>query len=540
MMMKYIYCLLLVVFCWSCYDDKGNYDYNEINEVSVYLEPQYVATSLYTELTIEPEFSQTLLKNNENLSFTWQELNDEFVDTLGTAPVLEVNIDADVPGFKYVRYLRLVVEDAMSGLRYIADTKLQVATPFFKSWMILHEVGGTAQLAAVEYLGGEIKFRKDAYGEESGKRFIGKPMTLGVFDYFSTDFYDTEYGYVTNGFAIVTDRAEESGVYCQWKGFRQMTSFDKMVYPADAADFDVANISFLNGANSGIQICLSNGVLYQSIYAGKYYKAHVHPDVKGEIDLVLVGLEGSCPMFYDQAGQRFLWYRNSGRSEIPYPQFNPASENSEEYMLRPIPFREGNVTEVDPNALQKEQKMVYMGQGYAETMWDECIYAVGLGADKCYVYEFENGYPFLYENRGASFKAYHECDIPEGLTGESCLTSSRAYSGIFFYTSGNSVYRYDFNTGGKREVYVHEGAVKATCLDFAKKQDTFIGEDPFMGNNYPMWQQMGVVFEMPDGSYEFVVLHLDGTGKLDAGESSLYPSVQIYRGLGKVADIAFV
>lgn len=545
--MKYIYYLLLVILGCSCYDDKGNYNYEEINEINIRLEKLYVVTSLYTDIKIVPEYSQTLRENHDNLTFRWEELSGEFLsqstDTLGITSELELNINADEPGFKYVRYLRLVVEDNVSGLRYIADTKLQVAKPFYKSWMILHEENGVAQLAAVEYLGGEVRYRKDAYGEESGKSFAGKPVALGVFDHFETDYYDAgaNKNYVSNGFAIVTDRAVESGVYCQWNGFRQMASFDKMVYPADAGGFNVAKVSFLGGGTSSIQLCVSGGKLFQSLYSGKFYKAHVHSEVAGEIDITLVGKEGNCPMFYDQTGKRFLWYRNSEWNlTTPYPQFDPAKENPEKAMVRLVPFRVENVTEVDPSNLRKEQKMLYMGQGYAESMYDHLMYAVGLGADKCYVYEFKNGNPFLYDRYGASFNAYYEKDIPEGLTEESCLTSSRTYNGIFFYTSNNVVYRYDYNTGNYREIYRHEGAVKATYANFAKKQKTYLEDDPFMGNNYPMWQQMGIVFQMLDGSYEFVVLQLDGTGKVDAGGSSLYPSVQVYRGLGKVADVVFV
>ena len=244
-------------------------------------------------------------------------------------------------------------------------------------------------------------------------------------------------------------------------------------------------------------------------------------------------------MLYDQAGRRFLYYKNSTSDRVSYNQFNPELENATEYTIKLIPFRNGNVTEVDPSALVKEQKMLYMGQGYGEDMYADCIYAVGLGQDKCYVYEFENGYPFMYEDYGASFKAYHEKDIPEGLTEESCFASSRMYSGIFFYTSRNTVCRYDFNTGGVREIYHHEGAIKAVCMEFAKGQENYLEDDSFMGNNYAMPQQMGIAFEMADGSYEFVVLHLDGTGKINV-EEAVYPSQQVYKGLGRVADIAFV
>lgn len=545
--MRYLLYICFVAIGWSCYDDKGNYDYREINEVEVLLEKQYVVTSMYTDFRIEPEYKQSLRENSKNLTYIWLEMKDGtkevVLDTLGTDPVLDLEINGDVPGFRHVRFLRLLVTDEISGLCYIADTKLQVAKSFYKSWMLLHQSAeGTAKLAAVEYIGGEVRFRKDAYGDESGKQFRGKPLRLGVFDRFYSDYYDSENGYIMNGFAIVTDREDESGIYCQWKKFRQMGSFDKMVYPADMDDFNISKVSFLGGSDQAIQMCLSGGKLYQSSYAGKFYKVHVNPEIEGEINLSLVGKEASVPILYDRAGHRFFYYWHWGvREGSPYPVFDPARENPEEYMLNPIPFRKGNVTEVDPNALTKEQDMLYIGRGYGDRSQTRCVYAIGLGSDKCYLYEFNNGNAFLYDNEyyGPTFKAYRELDIPKGMTKESRLTSSRLYNGIFFYTSGNVVYRYDSNTGDSREIYRHDGAVKAICLDFAKREDTNLEDDPFMGNNWTAMQQMGIAFEMSDSTYEFVVLHLDNTGKVSL-DDSIYSPEQVYRGLGKIVDIAFV
>lgn len=543
--MKYLYICFLLLFLSSCYEDKGNYAYKDINEINISLDEVYVATSLKMTYKIEPVISQTLLDNMDNLTFTWEEMGrdengwDIPVDTLATTLELVLPIDSQDPDFKYTRKLRLVVEDALSGLRHIADTKLQVAKPFYKSWMILHEKNGNAQLAGVEYLGGKIQFRDNVYEELSGKKLEGKPLVLGVSDYFKTEFYKTEYGYVCNGFMIVTDRMKEAGVYCQWNNFKRMASFNEMIYPLDKENFNLTEVTYLGSGKQGILYCLAGGQLYQSIYSGKLYKAHIHPDITGEINIVNVADDGTCGLFYDDKGERFLYHFNGSWDTAPGMSFNPDLENAKEYSLSPIPFREGNTTAVDPNALQKEQKILYMGQGYAETMWDNYVYALGLGKDKCYVYEFDTGSAMLYEECGANFRAYHEVDIPEDLTEQSCITSSCGYNGIFFYSSGNSIYRYDFYTGMRKEIYTHPSATKVSHLDFAKKQGTFLKDDPFMGNNYPMWQQLGIVFEMTDGTNEFVVLHLDTAGKINMGEG-IYPSKQVYKGLGKVASIAFV
>ena len=209
-------------------------------------------------------------------------------------------------------------------------------------------------------------------------------------------------------------------------------------------------------------------------------------------------------------------------------------------MIKPITKKEVNVTAVDPNALTIPQKMLYIGKGYGEKRGDTYIYAIGLGADKCYIYEFNNGDPLIYNRKDATFRAYHEVGIPEGLTEKSCITSSRLYNGVFFYTAGNVVYRYDFNTQVSREIYRHERATGSVWMNFAKREEMWMSDDPYMGDNWPMLQQMGVVFEMGDGTSEFVVLHLDISGKVDANDEDVYPATQVYKGLGKVTDVVYI
>lgn len=60
--MKTIYIVFLFLFCicFSCVKDKGNYNYQEINEITISgIEARYDATQNYTRLTIEPIIEMT-------------------------------------------------------------------------------------------------------------------------------------------------------------------------------------------------------------------------------------------------------------------------------------------------------------------------------------------------------------------------------------------------------------------------------------------------------------------------------------------------
>ena len=49
----------------ACYDDKGNYNYSEINEIVVDLAESYVLPLTDTTLVIRPNISQTLLDRKD-------------------------------------------------------------------------------------------------------------------------------------------------------------------------------------------------------------------------------------------------------------------------------------------------------------------------------------------------------------------------------------------------------------------------------------------------------------------------------------------
>ena len=69
-MKQYIYILIILLLA-SCYDDKGNYDYTDVNTVESGLEEVYYRFTDETIVTIDPKLSQSLEQNKENLKFLW-------------------------------------------------------------------------------------------------------------------------------------------------------------------------------------------------------------------------------------------------------------------------------------------------------------------------------------------------------------------------------------------------------------------------------------------------------------------------------------
>ena len=65
--------LLTLSLCLGCYDDKGNYDYHDFNEVTIGnrgFDTAYLLTSYVDTLRISPEL-EFKLEENKHLTYEW-------------------------------------------------------------------------------------------------------------------------------------------------------------------------------------------------------------------------------------------------------------------------------------------------------------------------------------------------------------------------------------------------------------------------------------------------------------------------------------
>lgn len=68
-----LFVLLVTCLCMGCYDDKGNYDYHDFNEVTIGnhgFDTSYLLTSFVDTLRIVPKLDFKL-EENKNLAFEW-------------------------------------------------------------------------------------------------------------------------------------------------------------------------------------------------------------------------------------------------------------------------------------------------------------------------------------------------------------------------------------------------------------------------------------------------------------------------------------
>ena len=541
--MKRLIYFILGLLVASCYDDKGNYTYQEVNTLDVSLNKVYsVRLDKDTTVTIIPQLSQSLQENEDNLEYTWlhSTTNHNFYghgkfDTVGLEQNLNFHIDPEAKNLAYAHYFRLNVYDRITDIEYPVNTTIELIKPYVGSWMILHRKNGQTELGSVEYIGGDIVVQEDAYYEETGKRFTGKPQALMSYTT-SCKYYGTGSGW--NMFTVITDDPVESGVYCQWKHFEKKDSLTRMVAPLAQNSFDFQHITLADGDGTASALLLSGGMLYQSPRAGKIYEPAA--DLEGEVNITLASKISNNALLYDEAGHRFAFYYNTsdglGVKKYDPLYFSESEENTN--LIKAIPTRDGNVSAVNPNKLPEDQKVLYLGTGYQYASAWTSVYAYALAKNdtRCFVYEF-NPRGFNYSDN-ASFNGYYTINIPQGLDESAVFASTPPYSGLLFYASGNTVYRLDFKqAGGKATaIYTHAGG-KAVKMKFAKRY--LSSSNAFDAYEFDVRYSLGIGFDMGNGKGDFVILNLSSTGSV-GGDSEHYPAKQVYTDFGEITDFVFI
>ena len=541
--MKRLIYFILGLLVASCYDDKGNYTYQEVNTLDVSLNKVYsVRLDKDTTVTIIPQLSQSLQENEDNLEYTWlhSTTNHNFYghgkfDTVGLEQNLNFHIDPEAKNLAYAHYFRLNVYDRITDIEYPVNTTIELIKPYVGSWMILHRKNGQTELGSVEYIGGDIVVQEDAYYEETGKRFTGKPQALMSYTT-SCKYYGTGSGW--NMFTVITDDPVESGVYCQWKHFEKKDSLTRMVAPLAQNSFDFQHITLADGDGTASALLLSGGMLYQSPRAGKIYEPAA--DLEGEVYITLASKISNNALLYDEAGHRFAFYYNTsdglGVKKYDPLYFSESEENTN--LIKAIPTRDGNVSAVNHNKLPEDQKVLYLGTGYQYASAWTSVYAYALAKNdtRCFVYEF-NPRGFNYSDN-ASFNGYYTINIPQGLDESAVFASTPPYSGLLFYASGNTVYRLDFKqAGGKATaIYTHAGG-KAVKMKFAKRY--LSSSNAFDAYEFDVQYSLGIGFDMGNGKGDFVILNLSSTGSV-GGDSEHYPAKQVYTDFGEITDFVFI
>ncbi len=176
-MKRLIFILLFAVttFCvTSCYDDKGNYNYTDLNSVEITgIEDEYTVEQ-FENLTITPELTMRVNSDESLFEFDWNlyDSEDREVDTISRERNLDVAIGV-APKTYTVIYK---VTNKETGVFYKYTFRLKVINSFSDGLMVLSELEGKANVA---FLNSADKMYEDVYYAVNGEYVGEKPVGLG-------------------------------------------------------------------------------------------------------------------------------------------------------------------------------------------------------------------------------------------------------------------------------------------------------------------------------------------------------------------------
>lgn len=172
--------LLLLVFCSSCYKDKGNYQYQELDEIAIGLAESYHA-ELGDSLLIQPQLHASITQHPDPANYTFQW--GVFVN--GEEEVLsdEQNLAAEITVAPGSYTLRFLVEDKQSGIQWQRLTLLTVTSSIYEGYLVLNDVDGRSRLDMLSYMDGDFNQITDVLSStDAAVQLEGRPIQVFCMD----------------------------------------------------------------------------------------------------------------------------------------------------------------------------------------------------------------------------------------------------------------------------------------------------------------------------------------------------------------------
>lgn len=164
-MNRYIFIVLLAWSFVSCYEDKGNYKYHDINEITVDSIADFYTIDQFDTLRITPTMTGTQYSDTARFYYTW-EIDGKVVSN---SFELETKI-MNSPGEKYCR---LIVQDKDNGVReYFYFRTNVVSTTAVDGLMLLSNYDGHAEMSFKRVDREEAPFQVNFY-YEMNKTYLG-------------------------------------------------------------------------------------------------------------------------------------------------------------------------------------------------------------------------------------------------------------------------------------------------------------------------------------------------------------------------------
>jgi len=430
---------LMLVLCYSCAQDEGNYDYNAINEIAATgIEEAY---TVYTgdNFKITPNLNATLddSTNPDRYSFEWVALNPaKLLLESKTIIATTKNFDTTVklaPGKYNVYYF---VKDNVTGVVWQQKPfVLNVVSAIYEGWLVVGDVNDKARLDMISIIPGVTQPRiitdvLDAAG--SALKLTGKAVDVSCFS--NAISASAAYGvYVTtteNGTARLDPDSfgwtQSQNIAYESVGGAMSTNFgvDFMKSPTGGENFlySKGDIYYFYRAFN-IKYGLPQNIMETGTKT--FYAAPFIAENRGST---------GTPVFFDQNARRFVRFSYSKGNCSEMPPVVPSetvldwsNTNSDLIYMTTSNFNDLENFAVLKNSTTKKYSLLRFSKGLIQSYYKEILNAP----------DFDKATKFAVS--------------PE--------------SGYLFYAVGGKVYEYDNGTQSAK-LMINKGAEEVTYIGF--------------------------------------------------------------------------
>ncbi|WEK35599.1 MAG: PKD-like family lipoprotein [Candidatus Pseudobacter hemicellulosilyticus] len=280
----------------GCYKDKGNYDYTELNEISISTSTDIVNVKQFDTLKIDPVVTLQDQSGQGKLKYSWYYLNQLNLTSYEISKDKNIrSVIGATPG-TYELYLK--VTDSSTGVGAFHKFQMQVTSNLPEGWLFLYEAGADSSDAALILPSGQIL--ADLHQLSNQKRIAGQPRQI------------VNYSANWNKQYIFTLTS---------KGYTYINPLDfKIIVPADSAFYSLPpNLdpvaTFPNPGTWFFNDYLFNGKkLYVRQWPGPMAKPYFGAALEGDYQAApwIMGTPydafGGYPaVIYDEAHSRFMY-----------------------------------------------------------------------------------------------------------------------------------------------------------------------------------------------------------------------------------------
>lgn len=470
----YIVCLSLLALA-GCYKDKGNYDYNDINKITITADtPDNISILLQDTLRINTTIQETI-PSTEGLEYEWVLYQNNPTPTTRWALGATKNLTTQITQTPGAYLLDYFVKDKTTGVSFRKRFNISIVSKFNEGWLVLEENAGQCDLAMITPVDAIFK---DIYSSaNAGTRLPGGSHRV----------------------TVVRDRLGAQKIYVMspdeltqpyFVDFLKVASFNEQFWGAPT--IKKPQEYYILGSSN--EVMLNNGYPHgmNTLVPAPYKLGLPAPGTWDIAPFDMYGVQNGV-VLYDNLSQRFLKYNLTDLAPFGTP---PAGAT---FNLNTIGKK---ILYIGPNPTN-----VYHALFKNNT--DDSLFA--------YKLLLTAAYP-------ASDTAYIPNSNAPGL-----LTASRFLSNPLlphvFYVNGNTIYVLDIPARQARIAYTFPAGTTVTAMKMYL--NTRNGSDP--DNN----RLMGVA-TLEGGQGKVYTFPIGATGDFT---NNTYRKV--YTGFSKINDIAF-